>query len=156
MSGNDILLQSMTKRDSSRFHSPQPVSEARARIMSAIRWRGNRTTELAVARLLRRWKLSGWRRHQGLPGRPDFLWRGHRVALFVDGCFWHGCPRCYKAPKRNAAFWRAKILSNRTRDRRVNCDLRQLGWKVIRVWECQIHFRAFKERLCKALAHTPD
>jgi DNA mismatch endonuclease (patch repair protein) len=58
--------------------------------------------------------------------------------LFIDGCFWHGCPRCYKAPKSSAAFWRQKLSKNRKRDRQVSRQLRKDGWKVVRVWECRL------------------
>lgn len=116
-----------------------PPTPARARIMKAIRGRGNRTTELALARVLRRERLPGWRRHRAdLPGRPDFAWPSRKVAVFVDGCFWHGCPRCYRAPSRNSAFWAAKVEANRRRDRRVSRQLRALGWRVLRVWECRV------------------
>lgn len=121
-----------------------------------MRSTGNRSTELIALAALRDWRLSGWRRHVPLPGRPDFAWYRLGVVLFVDGCFWHGCPRHYRAPKNNAAFWRHKIDTNRARDHRVTRQLRRLGWKVIRVWECQIQSQAFKTRLHQALGRTPD
>jgi DNA mismatch endonuclease, patch repair protein len=117
---------------------PLPPTAARARIMSAIRGRGNKTTEVALAQLLRGHGLGGWRRHQRLPGTPDFVFRKGKVAVFIDGCFWHGCPWCYKAPSRNSAFWRTKVLGNKARDRRVNTQLRELGWHVLRLWEHEL------------------
>jgi DNA mismatch endonuclease (patch repair protein) len=76
---------------------------------------------------------------QGSPTRfqvkPDFVFRKLKLAVFVDGCFWHGCPRHFIKPRNNAAFWRAKIAANRTRDRFVNRTLRAQGWKVLRIWE---------------------
>jgi DNA mismatch endonuclease (patch repair protein) len=119
--------------------------------MKAIRGRGNETTELAVARLLRRWGLKGWRRHLSLSGRPDFTWRRERVVLFVDGCFWHGCPRCYSLPRSNTAFWREKLEGNRRRDRRISRILRAAGWKVLRVWECQVTSRRTKARILQTV-----
>lgn len=121
--------------DPTSAREPAPPTAARARIMSAVRGRRNKTTELALASLLRRERIRGWRRHQALPGRPDFLFRRERVAIFVDGCFWHGCPRCYLAPARNAAFWADKVARNRARDRRVSRRLRGAGWAVVRIWE---------------------
>lgn len=112
-----------------------PPTEARRRIMVAIRGRGNRSTELVLATAMRRDGLHGWRRHADLPGRPDFVFKKCKVAVFVDGCFWHGCPKCYKPPQRNEAFWFNKVQSNRKRDRRVARQLRSLGWVVLRVWE---------------------
>jgi len=91
-----------------------------------------------------------------LPGTPDFAWPRQRVALFVDGCFWHGCPRCYKAPRHNSSFWRAKAAANRARDRRVGRILRTRGWQVIRVWECQVESRATLGRIARALSPRPN
>jgi DNA mismatch endonuclease, patch repair protein len=113
----------------------KPPTPGRRRTMTAIRGTGNRTTEQRLASLLRRYHVSGWRRHLKLPGRPDFSFPIEMVAIFVDGCFWHGCPRCYKAPKQNAGFWAEKISSNRRRDKRVSRELRLAGWSVIRIWE---------------------
>ena len=110
----------------------------RSEIMSRIRGKGNKKTELQVARLMRAEGLSGWRRHLPVPGRPDFSFRRQKVAVFVDGCFWHGCPKCFRLPKQNRAFWKAKIEGNRKRDQSVNRRLRRLGWKVLRIRECQL------------------
>jgi DNA mismatch endonuclease (patch repair protein) len=70
--------------------------------------------------------------------RPDFVFRQVRLALFVDGCFWHGCPRHATQPKNNAAFWRAKLAANRRRDALVTRTLRRAGWRVVRIWECDL------------------
>jgi len=107
----------------------------RSEVMATIRSRGNKATELAVVRLLRQHRITGWRRHQKVFGKPDFLFREARLALFVDGCFWHGCPRCYRRPESNRKFWDTKIARNRERDRQVSRELRRLGWRVIRIWE---------------------
>jgi len=110
----------------------------RSEVMSRIRGKGNEKTEVRLARLMRAEGIRGWRRHLPIPGRPDFSFRRQKVAVFVDGCFWHGCPRCFRLPKQNRAFWRAKIEGNRKRDRSVNVRLRRLGWKVLRIRECQL------------------
>lgn len=86
-------------------------------------------------RLLRAKRITGWRRHLPLTGRPDFAFPSKRVAVFVDGCFWHGCPKHFKAPVSRAEFWREKIESNRRRDRAVSRMLRSSGWAVVRIWE---------------------
>ncbi len=111
----------------------------RGQLMSLVRSTGNRTTEGRLAALLREASLAGWRRHQNLPGRPDFVWRRAKVAVFVDGCFWHGHD-CGKnvTPKTNARSWQEKIERNRARDRKVARALRKEGWTVIRIWECQL------------------
>src|SRR5437870_2457167 len=108
--------------------------EQRSRNMAAIRSRGNKTTEVRFAALLRAARLSGWRRHAHLPGRPDFVFRARRVAVFIDGCFWHGCPRCYRMPEDNRPYWKAKVLHNRRRDQRNTRRLRAGGWRVLRIW----------------------
>ena len=82
------------------------TAEKRSLVMSAIRSRGNQSTEVRLAQLLRLNRITGWRRNLALPGRPDFAFRKERVAVFVDGCFWHGCPLHATSPKANAAFWR--------------------------------------------------
>lgn len=110
----------------------------RSEVMSRIRGRGNEKTEVRLAKLMRAEGIRGWRRHLPIPGRPDFSFWKQKVAVFVDGCFWHGCPKCFRLPKQNRAFWRAKIDGNRKRDRSVNGRLRRLGWKVIRIRECQL------------------
>ncbi|MBN6730870.1 very short patch repair endonuclease [Burkholderia multivorans] len=73
-----------------------------------------------------------------LPGRPDIVFVSAKVAVFVDGCFWHGCPKHGTKPKSNAEFWDEKIRRNRERDRRVDCELQQAGWRVVRLWEHEV------------------
>ncbi len=117
----------------------------RSEVMSRIRSRGNRDTELALARLLRANRITGWRRQVEIRSpesevrsfrvRPDFVFQRERVALFVDGCFWHGCPRHATWPASRAAWWRRKILANKRRDARVTRALRRAGWRVLRIWE---------------------
>ncbi len=111
----------------------------RSQLMKRVRSTGNETTELRAARLLRTNGLKGWRRHLPLPGKPDFAWPKEKIAVFVDGCFWHGHD-CGKniTPKTNATKWRKKIEGNKRRDRRVARQLRVKGWSVIRIWECRL------------------
>lgn len=103
--------------------------------MAAIRGRNNQSTEEVLASLLRRNGLWGWRRHLPLPGRPDFAFTRQKVAVFIDGCFWHGCPLHYTRPATNRAFWRRKIEGNMRRDRTTAALLRRKGWRVLRIWE---------------------
>lgn len=112
---------------------------SRGRLMSRIRSTGNATTEQRLASLLRRTGVKGWRRHKRMLGHPDFIWSTARVAVFVDGCFWHGhnCGRNL-TPKTNASAWAHKISKNEARDRKVTAQLRRRGWKVIRIWECRL------------------
>ena len=111
------------------------TKEKRSEVMSRIRGRGNRDTELALAKLLRAHKVTGWRRHTSVTGKPDFAFRKERVAIFVDGCFWHACPKHSNMPVSNRVFWRSKLLANTARDRLVNRMLRKNGWRVVRIWE---------------------
>jgi DNA mismatch endonuclease, patch repair protein len=107
----------------------------RSYCMSRIRGAGNKETELKMVRLLRTRKITGWRRGWPLYGRPDFVFPAARVAVFVDGCFWHGCPKHYTRPTSNRSFWRRKLEANRARDRQVNRELKRLGWRILRIWE---------------------
>ena len=120
----------------------------RLQVMARIRSRGNKATELALAKLLRRHGITGWRRQREVRGpksevrrfrvRPDFVFPKLKVAVFVDGCFWHACPLHATKPRNHAAFWRKKLSANRARDRRVNLALRASGWRVLRVWEHEL------------------
>jgi DNA mismatch endonuclease (patch repair protein) len=107
----------------------------RSLVMSRIRGRGNKDTELALVKRFRQHHITGWRRHQPVLGKPDFLFRKARLAVFVDGCFWHGCPKHCKLPVNNRPFWKKKLAANTARDRRVNQSLRRAGWRVVRIWE---------------------
>lgn len=130
-----------------RSHPTEKVS----RRMSAIRSRGNATTELKMMRILRAQGLSGWRRHASILGKPDFCWSNEKVALFVDGCFWHGCPRCRKIPRNYGSYWPARIATNKRRDEVVTKQLRREGWRVVRVWECRVSAEGSLSRITRAL-----
>jgi DNA mismatch endonuclease, patch repair protein len=149
----------------------------RSELMSRIRSRGNKDTEVALAKLFRRNKITGWRRqrqlrvgelrverrrtsprpspqrgeggarasvsslftrHSSLTVRPDFVFPKSRTAVFVDGCFWHGCPKHGTQPKGNRAFWKNKFASNKARDLLVTRTLRRAGWRVLRIWEHEL------------------
>lgn len=118
---------------------------SRSQLMAKVKSQRNESTELRMIKLLRKYGLKGWRRNILIEGKPDFVWRKEKVALFVDGCFWHGhnCGRNL-TPKKNAEYWRHKIDNNRRRDEKVNNILIKKGWKVVRVWECQLKKRPEK------------
>lgn len=109
--------------------------EQRSQIMSRIRSRGNVATEGRFIQILRDNKIGGWRRGSDLPGHPDFIFRRERIVVFIDGDFWHGNPKKFRLPKSNLSYWGKKILSNRARDKRINRQLRQTGWSVLRFWQ---------------------
>ena len=119
-------------------------------VMSGIRGRGNKDTELALTRLFRAHGITGWRRNQGIFGKPDFVFRQVRLALFVEGCFWHGCPKHAKKPKNNRVFWQKKLGNNKARDRVVSRALRRAGWRVLRIWEHELSGK-FQARLLQRI-----
>jgi DNA mismatch endonuclease (patch repair protein) len=102
--------------------------------MSRIRSRGNKETELRLASILRAGGITGWRRHQSLPGCPDFTFRRERLVIFVDGCFWHGCPKHGRKPTSNQLYWLPKLELNIARDKFRTRMLRRSGWRVVRLW----------------------
>jgi DNA mismatch endonuclease (patch repair protein) len=122
----------------------------RSELMAKVRSYGNASTELKALKILRQNKITGWRRQFPIFGRPDFAFPKIRVALFIDGCFWHGCPRCYRAPKSARSYWRGKVVRNKIRDRKVSRQLRTAGWKVLRVRECQLKSPQLLLRLLKS------
>lgn len=113
-------------------------SQKRTAIMARIRGTGNARTELALLNIFRHYKITGWRRRLPLFGKPDFVFRKQRLVLFVDGCFWHNCPKHATLPGSNSEFWIEKFARNRARDQVVNQTLRKAGWKVIRVWQHEL------------------
>ncbi len=123
----------------------------RSEVMSRIRGKGNNRTEGVLVQLFREEGITGWRRHLKLTGKPDFTFPRERLTVFVDGCFWHGCPKCYRAPKANRKFWEAKITRNRERDREVNRELRRRGWRVLRIAEHSLK-KKYRARLLSRLA----
>ena len=122
--------------------------------MSLVRSTGNASTEQRMVRLLRAHRITGWRRASLLPGSPDFVWRRERVAVFVDGCFWHCCPRHAHTPRSRVAYWASKLARNKSRDRFVARALRQNGWRVLRIWEHELTRKneaRLLRRICRAL-----
>lgn len=148
----------------------------RSEVMSRIRSRGNKDTELRLMAVFRAHGITGWRRHVVVKGqgvkmqgqgaatasgvvrqpaapvvkaRPDFVFPKLKVAVFVDGCFWHACPRCYIRPVQNRTFWDAKREMNQARDKRQTRALRKAGWTVLRLWEHDLARKREKQLLGK-------
>ena len=120
--------------------------------MARIRGSGNAATELRMVALFRAHGITGWRRNARVFGKPDFVFRLERVALFVDGCFWHGCPRHATQPRTRAAYWAAKFSRNQARDREVGRTLSKAGWTVVRVWECDLARMASWPRVARRIS----
>ena len=110
----------------------------RSEIMSHIKSTHNKSTEEKLADIFRAYGIKGWRRNYKVYGKPDFVFLCGRIAVFVDGCFWHGHDCRNTTPKQNEEFWQRKIARNKERDMLVNEHLQKLGWTVIRIWECQL------------------
>lgn len=107
--------------------------------MRAIKAKGNKSTEARLRLILVRARIRGWKLHpKGMVGKPDFYFPEHRLAVFVDGCFWHGCPSCGHIPKANNPYWKAKIEGNQRRDRAYDHQLREQGIRVQRIWEHEL------------------
>ncbi|PJZ57456.1 very short patch repair endonuclease [Leptospira barantonii] len=121
--------------------------DRRSWIMSQIKSKGNSSTELSLIKLFRIHKLKGWRRNILVIGKPDFVFPNHKVAVFADGCFWHGHNCRNLKPKSNISFWEEKIENNKNRDKKINKKLRESGWSVFRIWECNIKNGKISKRL---------
>jgi DNA mismatch endonuclease (patch repair protein) len=126
--------------------------EIRSKIMASVRSEGNLTTEILLGKLLRAAGVRGYRKHWPVQGKPDFAWPGRKIAIFVDGCFWHGCTKCKSLPTSNVKFWKNKIENNRRRDRRVTRALRRQGWKVVRIWECCVKRNSSLQRITEIVS----
>ena len=130
----------------------------RSALMAKVRGTGNGSTELRLMAVFRANGITGWRRGASLrfktdtvkfKVRPDFVFRDRRLAVFVDGCFWHGCPIHATQPKTNAKFWRTKIARNQARDVLVTRTLRRAGWRVLRIWEHELARKREKRLLAR-------
>lgn len=114
-----------------------PLStERRSALMARVRTKDT-APELALRRALHAAGVRGWRLHRkDVPGRPDIAWVRRRVAVFVDGAFWHGHPDYYRG--QSGPFWDEKIAANRARDARVDAELEARGWTVLRLWDFEV------------------
>jgi len=110
----------------------------RSEIMRKVKSSRNKSTELKLIQFFKENEISGWRRNFKLYGKPDFVFPKQRLAIFVDGCFWHGHDCRNTKPKTNADYWVTKINRNKNRDVQVTETLINKNWTVIRVWECEL------------------
>jgi DNA mismatch endonuclease (patch repair protein) len=112
--------------------------EKRSAVMRKIKGKGNKSTEMALIAVFREQCISGWRRGYPVKGHPDFVFLKERIAVFVDGCFWHGHDCRNTHPKDNEEFWAKKIGGNVERDKAITQRFEDRGWLVLRIWECQL------------------
>ncbi|MGQ3234137.1 very short patch repair endonuclease [Flavobacterium sp.] len=119
--------------------APVPVNEVTSRVMSAIKAK-NTKPELVLRKALWNNGLRGYRLHwKKVPGKPDIVFAGRKLAIFINGCFWHRCPHCKpRLPKTNLDFWEAKFHKNTERDTKKIADLAAFGWESMTFWECQL------------------
>jgi DNA mismatch endonuclease (patch repair protein) len=106
--------------------------------MRKVRSKGNKSTELRLIELFKATGLTGWRRNYPVKGKPDFVFPKFRIAVFADGCFWHGHDCRNTRPAANADYWAAKRERNMQRDAEVTAMFEVRGWRVLRIWECEL------------------
>jgi len=106
--------------------------------MASVKSRNAKSTEINFISLLKEKGIAGWRRNSPLMGKPDFVFSRFKIAVFLDGCFWHGCPSHCRMPSSNVNYWNTKIEKNKIRDREITKRLKMKGWQVIRIWEHEI------------------
>jgi DNA mismatch endonuclease (patch repair protein) len=110
----------------------------RSEIMSKVKSSGNRSTEMKMIEFFKKYEIKGWRRNSTIPGKPDFIFPKAKIAVFIDGCYWHGCPQHCRMPSSNQDYWQKKIARNIKRDKEVTKELRKKNWTVIRIWEHEL------------------
>lgn len=112
--------------------------EKRSEIMKKVRSRNNKSTELKLIQVFRENSIKGWRRGYHVKGHPDFVFLDKKIAVFVDGCFWHGHDCRNTRPADNADYWTKKRERNMKHDKEITELFEKRGWRVIRIWECEL------------------
>ena len=110
----------------------------RSEIMQHVKSSGNKSTEIRLISYFNTHHITGWRRKYNVKGHPDFVFLKRRVAIFVDGCFWHGHDCRNTRPKDNSEYWMVKRNRNIAPDRAVTALFQERGWTVVRIWECEL------------------
>ena len=110
----------------------------RSEIMKSVKSKNNKSTELKLIEIFKKYKIKGWRRNYKIIGNPDFIFSIKKIAVFVDGCFWHGHNCRNLKPKDNYDYWDLKIKKNKERDILINKKLSNKNWIIIRIWECEL------------------
>lgn len=117
----------------------------RSDIMKKVRSKNNRSTELRLIDIFNQYGIKGWRRNYKVKGHPDFVFLSRRIAVFVDGCFWHGHDCRNTRPADNREYWNKKRERNMKHDLEITALFENRGWKVLRIWECELRK---KKELC--------
>lgn len=113
-------------------------NEKRSYIMSKVRSKNNKSTELELIKFFKENNITGWKRNYPVKGHPDFVFLDKKIAIFVDGCFWHGHDCRNTRPSNNAEYWRKKRERNIKHDKEITELFEKRGWTVIRIWECEL------------------
>lgn len=127
--------------------------QKRSEIMRSVRSKKNKSTELKLIEIFKENGITGWRRNYNVKGHPDFVFLKQRVAVFVDGCFWHGHDCRNTKPKENEQYWINKRKQNQIHDKVVQDRFEFRGWKVLRIWECELSMKK-RETLLMKLANA--
>ena len=112
--------------------------EKRSQVMRSVHSKNNKTTELKLIEFFQKNAIFGWRRNYKVKGHPDFVFLDKKIAIFVDGCFWHGHDCRNTRPADNAEFWQQKRDRNIAHDKKITLLFEKRGWTVIRIWECEL------------------
>lgn len=112
--------------------------EKRSQIMRSVKSRNTKSTELTLINLFKEYRITGWKRTYPVKGHPDFVFLDKKVAIFVDGCFWHGHDCRNTRPADNAEYWQKKRERNIKRDKATTEAFEKRGWTVLRIWECDL------------------
>ena len=123
--------------------------ETRSKIMGCVRSDGNKSTELKLISVFRELGIVGWKRHYSVKGHPDFVFLKKKIAIFVDGCFWHGHDCRNTRPANNQEYWDKKRLRNIQHDMDITSLFTSRGWTVIRIWECELKKKNYETLLSK-------
>ena len=124
--------------------------EKRSKIMSAVHSKQNKSTEMKLIKIFKENGIVGWRRNYKVKGHPDFVFPDKKIAIFVDGCFWHGHDCRNTRPADNAEYWQKKRERNMRHDKEITALFENRGWTVIRIWECELkkkNFETLKKKL---------
>ncbi|WP_231941949.1 very short patch repair endonuclease [Candidatus Endomicrobiellum trichonymphae] len=127
------------------------LTKKRSAIMSCVRSSKNNSTELKLISIFKEYAIKDWQRNYKLEGKPDFVFKNGKKVVFTDGCFWHGHKCRNTMPKDNSEYWTAKIIRNKIRDKEVSKILKEKGWQVIRIWECELNNKHRAKLLRKLL-----
>ena len=130
-------------------------SQERSDVMRQIKSKRNKTTEIRLIEIFKQNNVTGWKRNYPVKGHPDFVFLKWRVAVFVDGCFWHGhdCRNTY--PATNKEFWQKKRDRNIKHDQEITELFENRGWTVVRIWECELKRKNYESALQRITDHLP-